>query len=377
LSPASTRRKTSVHLEAINGHDQRAAELADNPSAELAERRKVLELGLERLGQSPAASAFEGKALRNGSEAIEGSFLVAGALGLFAAKNGKFRRRGHLRRDRHRSCRPSSPEGQRQRAIAKASFNRQRHAPDRRLHGQGARSRSRPGLDHGDHRKRRHTSATAILGLGAISLLIAFFKAIEVTRFPVPNRGTDQCHPRRLLARRREDATAKRPPSSGMAGELVTTAWKTSMTNAAFSKKPCSRNWSTIKPRLDRFLPFLGLTAAAAPLMGLLGTVLGIIKTFQAMAIYGTGNAKNFSAGISEALITTAQGLIVAIPVLVIHGILKSLVKGKFGEVEGIAIALVNGTSERERSDNQADGEEADDDDIKLRESQPRLIPPP
>ena len=105
----------------------------------------------------------------------------------------------------------------------------------------------------------------------------------------------------------------------------------------------------TIKPKLDRFLPFLALTAAAAPLMGLLGTVLGIIKTFKAMALYGTGNAKNFSAGISEALITTAEGLIVAIPVLVIHGMLKSYVKSKFSEFEGIGIALVNGTTERER----------------------------
>ena len=77
--------------------------------------------------------------------------------------------------------------------------------------------------------------------------------------------------------------------------------------------------------------------------------MLGIIKTFQAMALYGTGNAKNFSAGISEALITTAEGLIVAIPVLVVHGLLKSLAKGKFGEVEGVGIALINGTTERER----------------------------
>ena len=76
--------------------------------------------------------------------------------------------------------------------------------------------------------------------------------------------------------------------------------------------------------------------------MGLLGTVLGIIKTFKAMALYGTGNAKNFYAGISEALITTAEGLIVAIPVLVIHGLLKSYVKGRFSQFEAVGIALVN-----------------------------------
>ena len=106
--------------------------------------------------------------------------------------------------------------------------------------------------------------------------------------------------------------------------------------------QPLFEKLVAIKPRLDRFLPFLGLTAAAAPLMGLLGTVLGIIKTFKAMALYGTGNAKNFYAGISEALITTAEGLIVAIPVLVIHGLLKSYVKGRFSQFEAVGIALVN-----------------------------------
>jgi biopolymer transport protein ExbB len=89
--------------------------------------------------------------------------------------------------------------------------------------------------------------------------------------------------------------------------------------------------------------------------MGLLGTVLGIIKTFKAMALYGTGNAKSFSAGISEALITTAEGLIVAIPVLVIHGMLKSYRQRKFSEFEAIGIALVNGTTERERKANPTD----------------------
>jgi biopolymer transport protein ExbB len=124
-----------------------------------------------------------------------------------------------------------------------------------------------------------------------------------------------------------------------------------------------------VKPKLERFLPFLALTASTGPLLGLLGTVLGIIKTFQAMVIYGTGNAKNFSAGISEALITTAEGLIVAIPVLILHGLMKGLAKGKAGEVESIAIAMVNGTSELDKRhmpypEKPAGGEEDEDFDL-------------
>ena len=86
------------------------------------------------------------------------------------------------------------------------------------------------------------------------------------------------------------------------------------------------------------------------------------------MVLYGTGNAKNFSAGISEALITTAEGLIVAIPVLVLHGLMKSLAKAKSGEVEGIAIALMNGTTEidKGRAKSTKKEPEADDEDFAL-----------
>jgi biopolymer transport protein ExbB len=106
-------------------------------------------------------------------------------------------------------------------------------------------------------------------------------------------------------------------------------------------------------------LPFLALVAAAAPMMGLLGTVLGIMETFDAMAIYGTGNAQNFSQGIGAALVTTAQGLVVAIPIIVIHGMLKSLARARFDTAQGVALSLLNGTTELGESN--GDSKEVDD----------------
>lgn len=91
-------------------------------------------------------------------------------------------------------------------------------------------------------------------------------------------------------------------------------------------------------PRLDRFildetvlrlnhslrnhLDAIGVLAAIAPLLGLLGTVTGMMTTFDVMAIFGTGNAKAMAGGISEALITTETGLLVAIPGLYMKGFL-------------------------------------------------------
>lgn len=73
---------------------------------------------------------------------------------------------------------------------------------------------------------------------------------------------------------------------------------------------------------LDDHLAVIGVLAAVAPLLGLLGTVTGMISTFDILAVFGTGNAKGMAGGISEALITTETGLLVAIPGLYMKGFL-------------------------------------------------------
>ena len=69
------------------------------------------------------------------------------------------------------------------------------------------------------------------------------------------------------------------------------------------------------------------LVAAVAPLLGLLGTVTGMIETFQSITLFGTGDPKLMAGGISQALMTTVLGLVVAIPVLFIYNILNSKAK--------------------------------------------------
>lgn len=77
-------------------------------------------------------------------------------------------------------------------------------------------------------------------------------------------------------------------------------------------------------PAIQRGLGALSLMAAIAPLLGLLGTVIGIIKTFQTITLFGTGDPRLMSGGISLALITTVVGLVVAIPLLLIHSVLSA-----------------------------------------------------
>jgi len=98
---------------------------------------------------------------------------------------------------------------------------------------------------------------------------------------------------------------------------------------------------------LEKFLNTLGTIAAITPLLGLLGTVVGMIRVFTEITVQGTGNANALAGGISEALITTAAGLVVAIPALVMHryftGKIDSIVVGLEQETIKLVDALHTG----------------------------------
>lgn len=96
-------------------------------------------------------------------------------------------------------------------------------------------------------------------------------------------------------------------------------------------------------PPLGRSLSALAVSASAAPLLGLLGTVTGIIHTFQLITVYGSGDARLLSSGISEALITTEAGLLVAIPALLIHAWCTRRVRHMSAQAQEAAICLLNG----------------------------------
>ena len=93
---------------------------------------------------------------------------------------------------------------------------------------------------------------------------------------------------------------------------------------------------------MERYLNALGTVAAVAPLMGLLGTVIGMIKVFAEIMVAGTGQANVLAGGISEALITTAAGLVVAIPALICHRILQRRVDELVVYMEQESLKLVD-----------------------------------
>ncbi len=103
-------------------------------------------------------------------------------------------------------------------------------------------------------------------------------------------------------------------------------------------------------PALEKNLPVLAVSAAVSPLLGLLGTVTGMVHTFDLVAIFGTGKVNLLSGGISEALITTEFGLVTAIPALLVHAYLSKRVKTVVHTMEQTAIAFVNGLHIRKKN---------------------------
>ncbi|OHV11817.1 MotA/TolQ/ExbB proton channel family protein [Kushneria phosphatilytica] len=95
------------------------------------------------------------------------------------------------------------------------------------------------------------------------------------------------------------------------------------------------------QPRLERGQALIKVMAAIAPLMGLLGTVTGMIGTFQSITVFGSGDPRVMAGGISQALVTTVVGLIVAIPLLFAHTALSSRSRRLMNLVEGRASAAL------------------------------------
>lgn len=112
-----------------------------------------------------------------------------------------------------------------------------------------------------------------------------------------------------------------------------------------------------VVPELDRFLNTLGTIAAVTPLLGLLGTVVGMIDVFTAIIEHGVGNPADLAQGISKALITTAAGLSVAIPALMFYRYLRGHVNELIIAMEQEALKLIEVLHGDRESDEEGEDE--------------------
>lgn len=143
-----------------------------------------------------------------------------------------------------------------------------------------------------------------IIGLGIFGLLIAIWRWIGL--------GSDS---RKVSAQLKRDTASTDNPL----GRVLAAYESNKQADTETVELKLSEAALKEMPRLTKGLLFIKVISVVAPLMGLLGTVTGMIKTFQVITLYGAGDPKMMAGGISQALMTTVLGLVVAIPMVLIH----------------------------------------------------------
>ncbi len=125
-------------------------------------------------------------------------------------------------------------------------------------------------------------------------------------------------------------------------GQILASGLVNSKAGRSIMTESIEQSASHVIHDLERYLSTLGTIAAITPLLGLLGTVVGMIRVFSEIMVQGTGNANALAGGISEALITTAAGLSVAIPALMFYRMFMRRVESLVIDLERESIKLVD-----------------------------------
>lgn len=331
----------------------RALSAIDNPTLPLSEQfirqMEGISLGLDRLSAQLGGRLLEGEAVGYEGDLVSGTFLLFGPSSFFsdgAAINGIA-----LRGDTDLPVLVEA--GGHGQAIANLVASGSGDLPlDPTLGKAIALASTEEGLIA--HILKGGVWIFPILFAAALSLSIALFKFLEIWGIkPVRSSVIRELVDKVKQGQQKEAlqvAEAIRGPSSGLLVQAIDNAHEPK----ELLEEILLEKIVETQPKVDRLLPVIAVTAATAPLLGLLGTVTGMINTFKLITLFGTGDAKSLSSGISEALITTEFGLIVAIPSLILHAILSRKAKAIMSGLEANAMSFVNGISSKAKKEEAA-----------------------
>ena len=199
-----------------------------------------------------------------------------------------------------------------------------------------------------EHMKKGGPVMLPIVGLGLAAVLIALMKWLQLSSIKLASPADLQL----ILSQIRTDNAPKAlkhiDTMKGYVGDVLKSAVENRHEKKEYLEEIMYEKMLSAKPSLERWIPLIALTAATAPLLGLLGTVTGMINTFNMITVFGTGDPRMLSGGISEALITTKFGLVVAVPALICHAFVTRKVKGVLGSMEQISVGFINGLSDKD-----------------------------
>ncbi len=184
--------------------------------------------------------------------------------------------------------------------------------------------------------------AWVIVGLGMLGVLLVLLRALILWRSGANTRGLIDEAGKLVLTGDVNGARQRCEAASGSASRVLSNTLANIDAERDELEDVVSESILHELPRIERFGSAILVFAAVAPLLGLLGTVTGMISTFDIITEFGTGDPKLLSGGISEALVTTQLGLIVAIPLLLVGNLLKGWAGSITSAMERGALRLMN-----------------------------------
>ena len=340
--------ETNLHIAELHQHDEilkRARLAAENnaltPSEVFDAQLALIQGSVGRLEDLVGGAKFTGQAISPDGILREGTFLHFGPAVCFRSDDGKW------------SGEVEQKLGSMEPAIL--SYN----TPEDSEAAGSLVSTSRGSLPFdaslGNAHKIAETKETVrehilkggpvmapILGLAALIALIALVKWIQFSLVRTPTeKQLLQLWPA-VAAKDQEQAIRIATTLRGPAGEMLRAGTAHLKGTRELIEESMYEIVIDTRHKLNSALAFIAVGAACAPLLGLLGTVTGIITTFKMITVFGSGDIKMLSSGISEALITTEYGLYVAIPAILAHSFLTRRVKTLMDRMERIAMSFVN-----------------------------------
>ena len=304
----------------------------------------VVQAALDRLDNLLGGHVYDGSALNTDGIAGRGVFAMIGPLVVFAGNDGRAGLAEQLRGSTDATLIDIGPEHQAGIAAVVGSGSGQ--LPLDSTMGNALKIRQVEET-WWEHINKGGVVIWPLLALGLAASLVALVKWVQLANL----RRIQPSDLQSILDHVNDNDTASALALAkrirGPAGELLQTAIQNAGESKEMIEEILYENMLHTKPKLERLLPFLSLTAATSPLLGLLGTVTGMINTFKLITVFGTGDPKRLSSGISEALVTTEYGLIIAVPCLLLFALLSRKAKGILASMEQTAVGFVNGLAAR------------------------------
>ncbi len=193
-----------------------------------------------------------------------------------------------------------------------------------------------------EHLKKGGFVVYPIVGMFILAVLVAIGKWIQLSLIPMPSEKDVQPLLKDMLHNRHDQALKKAAALKGPTATMLKVGLEHIDEPKDLVEEVMYEEMLTTRLRVDKWTSFIAVCASSAPLLGLLGTVTGIINTFKLITVFGSGDVKTLSGGISEALITTELGLVVAIFSLVLHAFLSRKARRICDRMEQIAILFMN-----------------------------------